>query len=71
MDSKVFEWVATINPAYNIGDIVYIKTAQEGGEKGIVTAILFRQTEATYEVRRDDHISYHYDIELSTDKPIE
>ena len=59
----------TIDNAYNIGDIVYLKTDPEQMER-IVTAIEISQKGLLYEVCFVESSSHFFDFELSKEKNI-
>lgn len=58
-----------IKPLFNIGDIVYLKTDTEQCAR-IVTAYLTRKGTITYCLALGINESWHYDIEISTEKDI-
>jgi hypothetical protein len=57
-----------IDPTYNIGDFVYIKTDQEQFQRIVTALIVCPAKDILYELTCGTIASKHYDFELSKEK---
>ena len=57
----------TIITAFDLGDIVYLKTDSDQRER-MVTAFFVRQGSICYYLACGEGESYHYELEISTDR---
>lgn len=56
-----------IEPQYEIGETVYLKTDKEQSERQVYAYTVFR-TEIIYKLTMGTTISEHYDFEISKEK---
>jgi hypothetical protein len=59
-----------VNNQYNFGDVVYLKTDTEQKPRIVVSIEIFSDGEHIYKLNQCNMASWHYEMELSTEKDV-